>query len=47
MVNDNNDGIQSMGILGKFKKNVTIHFFYPHALNLQYFYLQLLLKCVF
>ena len=32
---------------GKFKKNVTIQFFYPHALNLQYFYLHLLLKCVF
>ena len=32
--------------MGKFKKNVTIQFFYPHALNLQYFYLHLLLKCV-
>ena len=29
------------------KKNVTIQFFYPHALNLQYFYLHLSFKCVF
>ena len=33
--------------MGKFKKNVTIQFFYPHALNLQYLKLHLLLKCVF
>ena len=33
--------------MGKFKKNVTIQFLYPHALNLQYFYLHLLLKSVF
>ena len=25
--------------VGKFKKNVTIQFFYPHALNMDYFYL--------
>ena len=34
-------------IWASLKKNVTIHIFYPQALNLQYFYLHLLLKCVF
>ena len=33
--------------LGKFKKNVTVQFFYPHALNMEYFYLNLSLKGVF
>ena len=32
---------------GKFKKNVTVQFFYPHALNMEYFYLDLSLKGVF
>ena len=32
---------------GKFKKNVTIQFSYPHALNMEYFYLNLSLKGVF
>ena len=32
---------------GKFKKNVTIQFFYPHAINMEYFYLSLSLKGVF
>ena len=31
---------------GKFKKNVTVQFFYPHALNMEYFYLNLSLKGV-
>ena len=34
-------------LLGKFKKNVTVQFFYPHALNMEYFYLNLSLKGVF
>ena len=33
--------------MGKFKKNVTIQFVYPHALNIEYFYLNLSLKGVF
>ena len=33
--------------LGKFKKNVTVQYFYPHALNMEYFYLNLSLKGVF
>ena len=33
--------------LGKFKKNVTFNFFYPHALNMEYFYLNLSRKDVF
>ena len=33
--------------MGKFKKNVTVQFFYPHALNMEYFYLNLSLKGVF
>ena len=32
---------------GKFKKNVTVQFFYPHVLNMEYFYLNLSLKGVF
>ena len=24
-------------LMGKFKKNVTVQFFYPHALNMEYF----------
>ena len=32
---------------GKFKKNVTIQFSYPNALNMEYFYLNLSLKGVF
>ena len=31
-------------LMGKFKKNVTIQFFYLHALSFQYFYLHLLFK---
>ena len=34
-------------LMGKFKKNATIQFFYPHVLNMEYFYLNLSLKCVF
>ena len=33
--------------VGKFKKNVTVQYFYPHALNMEYFYLNLSLKGVF
>ena len=33
--------------MGKFKKNVTVQLFYPHALNMEYFYLILSLKGVF
>ena len=33
-------------LMGKFKKNVTVQFFYPHALNMEYFYLNLSLKGV-
>ena len=38
---------QELPVLGKFKKNVTVQFFYPHALNMIYFYLNLSLKGVF
>ena len=37
----------SLSHWGKFKKNVTVQFFYPHALNMEYFYLHLSLKGVF
>ena len=34
-------------VMGKFKKNVTVQFSYPHALNMEYFDLDLSLKGVF
>ena len=36
-----------LSVMGKFKKNVTVQFFCPHALNMEYFYLNLSLKGVF
>ena len=33
-------------LMGKFKKNVTVQYFYPYALNMEYFYLNLSLKGV-
>ena len=41
------DNFQGVTEMGKFKKNVTVQFFYPHALNMIYFYLNLSLKGVF
>ena len=39
--------LDSIYHMGKFRKNVTIQFSHPQALNMEYFYLNLSLKGVF